>query len=400
MTDQNQSGPWNDYAAPTALPPSVSPPDTKPWEDYGPTITSQPSSTPQSFMGTVGQAASDALTIPAKAMTDLATNPVTMAHALPVVAGAAGAISGIPGGATLGNVGGNLVADAALKVMDQPTPSVTSQVAQGAGAAVSDLIGPLMSKAPTLFSAGIKPTTILKMTPSGVNPAQFAETLEDELGEAGAIGKNAKETFDAMYPLKEMAGQNVDSSLQAISQAAGPQAVTVPADTALKPILDGWAERAGAATTARKAMARPFEQIYSSLSQQAANQGGTLTMDNLRSAMDEIGPMVHAGKPETQEAMSELYGTLANARDGMAQTVAQQAGNPSLAQNLLTANAQYSRYMRLLPDVGRSAATEAVKEGVSAFQKYGGPKIAQMAAGWTGYEGLKSAAEKLLSLGE
>lgn len=136
--------------------------------------------------------------------------------------------------------------------------------------------------------------------------------------------------------------------------------LAIDAEKALKPVLDAWAEKAGGATTATRRMAKPFEEIHNSLSALAQKQGGKLTLDDIRSAMDEIGPLTHKGAPETQEAMSELYGTLADARDGMVQQIAKSANNPTLAANLLRANKRYSQYIRILPDVGRASAMEAV----------------------------------------
>lgn len=262
-----------------------------------------------------------------------------------------------------------------------------------AGSAVSG-IGNLFSKSPTLLNAGIKPATVLRMTPKGTNPADFGQSLEQELNSSGAIGKNASETWQKMNSLKDQAGQGVGKSLQDIAKASGPDALSVDAGTALKPIVDGWVQRASGAVSGTRRLAQPFEQAHTSLIQQAAQQGGRLTLDNIRSVMDEIGPLVHKGPEATQEAYSELYGALADTRDGIVRKVAQQSGNPQLAQNLLSSNATYSKFMRLMPDINKAAAAFPIKEGASTFQKLGGPTILKYAAGVGGLDALKGLIPK------
>lgn len=283
----------------------------------------------------------------------------------------------------------------------------------GAGMGIGELAGVGITKGagmfknvPDLLDAGIRPKTLQTMTPAGINPAEFAHSLKSSLNKEEAIGKNAADTWNKMHALKEQAGQDVGSALEAIGKTAsssGTNPLVVPAEQALKPVLEGWTERASGATTARKAMAKPFEQVYSALVGKAANQGGMLTLDDLRGAMDEIGPMTHKGAPQIQEAMSELYGVLANARDAMVNTVAKQASDPALASNLLGANARYSKYVRLMPDVTAHTTKEAIKEGISAFQKYGGPILKYgggVLVGLTGEEALKKLYGMITGGGE
>ena len=68
---------------------------------------------------------------------DAATNPVTQAKMLPPLAGAVGAMSPIPGGATLGTVGGRQLSNLALKSYGQ-SDQIPSGLSQGleAGASV------------------------------------------------------------------------------------------------------------------------------------------------------------------------------------------------------------------------------------------------------------------------
>lgn len=245
----------------------------------------------------------------------------------------------------------------------------------------------LFEASPDLLNAGIKPSTVLKMTPSGANPADYGKQLEGELNQAGAIGKNPSDTFQRMNSLKDQAGQQVSNSLNNISQAAGPGALNVNAETALKPVYDAWSNEVSSLVPDNKTISI-FGKYYDALSSQAKNQGGNLTLDNLHDFLQEIGPKTHAGSEQMQDIYSKLYSAGANARDGVVNTVAQQANNPQLAQDLLGSNADYSKYIRLMPDVSKSAATSAVKQGISAFQKIGGPTIAKYIAGYLGSEGL------------
>lgn len=395
--------PWEDFAPPPA--PVVEAPkaETKyPWEDFG--GTSHPAQPPsQSFGGMVGQVAQDVFMKPAKAAEDLATNPVTMAKALPYVMSAAA--TEIPGGNTGGMVAGRQISNEALRLLghSEDIPSGGEQLAEAGGAVIADAAGPIMrffKPPPSLIEAGVTARTIKNMVPPGANPAKYGEALEKELRGVGALSDDAKKTWDAMNGMKEKAGQAVGDSLQKIATTAtklgGENPLALDAEATLKPILDGWAERAGGSLQGTRRLAKPFEEAYQNLMQTASQQGGKITMDNIHSLMDEVGPLVHKGPEATQQAYSELYGALADTRDQMVQSVAKQANDPKLAQNLLNANAAYSKFMRLMPDVTNAAAKHALKEGVSAFQKMGGPHILRYAAGISGFEGIKKLYESLL----
>lgn len=255
-------------------------------------------------------------------------------------------------------------------------------------------VGSLFEASPDLLNAGIKPSTVLKMTPHGTNPAEYGQQLENELNQAGAIGKEPSDTFTRMNNLTNQAGQNVKNSFNNISQSAGPQALNVNAETALKPIYDAWSNEVSSLVPDQKTISI-FGKYYDALSNQAKAQGGNLTFDNLHDFLQEIGPKTHAGSEQMQDIYSKLYSAGANASKEVANTVANQANNPKLAQDLLSSNADYSKYIRLMPDVSKSAATAAVKQGISTFQKYGGPTIAKYIAGALGGEGILKAAEWL-----
>lgn len=90
----------------------------------------------------VVQAGKEALMQPGTLARDLATDPVTQAKALPYIAGTAGAIAPIPGGASLGQDGGRLLSDAALASYGRQDaiPPIAQQVAEGAGALAGDVL--------------------------------------------------------------------------------------------------------------------------------------------------------------------------------------------------------------------------------------------------------------------
>lgn len=214
-------------------------------------------------------------------------------------------------------------------------------------------------------TAGIRGSTIQKLTPRGQNPGTVGINLSKELNDAGAIGTSGIDTWGKMYGLKEQAGQDVASALQAIrdrsAQSSGAgDPLMIDADKALKPLLDEWTKRAGGITPAAQATARPLEELHEGLSNLAKNQGGQLHLDNIRQAMDEIGPLTHKGDLEKQALYSDQYHNLAEINDHMVDTIAKGANNPTLASNLKNANKKYSMYMRVMPDVSRVSAMESV----------------------------------------
>ncbi len=269
-------------------------------------------------------------------------------------------------------------------------PVSTALTVYGGVESAKNLTG-LFKNVPDLMDAGIKPKTLESMTPKGVNPADYAETLQKSLNDEGAIGKSPKETFDNMYQNTVKAGQDVGSARDAIAQAAGPDAVTVDAQTALKPIYDAWGKEVNAIVPDNSVLSK-FSKYYNGLMDAAKTQGGRLTLDNIHSFLQEIGPKVHTGSEANQAIFSKLYSVGMEAQKGVVEAIAQQAGDDTLAKNLLDANARYSRNLRLMPDVSTNVTKAAIKEGMSAFQKYGGPTAMKYAEG--GFVAL--TGEKLL----
>lgn len=94
-----------------------------------------------SFGQTLGKVAKDVFREPVSYAKDLATNPVSMAKALPAVLGTAGAVSPVPGGATLGTVGGRQMSNAALRLLGkhEEIPSGGSQMLEAGLSLLGDV---------------------------------------------------------------------------------------------------------------------------------------------------------------------------------------------------------------------------------------------------------------------
>lgn len=211
---------------------------------------------------------------------------------------------------------------------------------------------------------GITPRTLGGIAGSK-NPAQVGEAIGTRLGNEGAIGSSGGSTFDKVSALHQRYGQQVGDAIDAIKNAGGQ--IELGADQALQPLVDQWTQFKNSALSVNQRMTKPFEQIYGKLAQTAQSKGGTIGLDDIRSAMDEVGDALSGLKDGSpgEAAYSRLYGTLAQMRDQVVNSVAQGAGNPDLTKNLLQANEGYSLYSRILPDVRRAAAKEGV--GATAF---------------------------------
>jgi hypothetical protein len=206
------------------------------------------------------------------------------------------------------------------------------------------------------YAAGIRSQTVEAMTRSGQNPADVGAKIGGKLVQEKILGTTPKETFDNLIQARARAGRQVQEAVQKIHKNG---LAAIPADDALQPLFDALSERAGAITSARKAMAKPFRQVYNFLLDQA-KENGMLSLDDVKKALKEIGPMTHKGSEEVQAAMSELYGVLANVQDNIITTIAKSAKNPALRDNLLKANERFSLFARIAPDLEKAAAKEAV----------------------------------------
>ena len=214
-------------------------------------------------------------------------------------------------------------------------------------------------------NTGIRGVTIQKLARRGENPGTVGTNLIRDLEKEGAIGSTSAKTWDNINRLKNTAGKEVGSALDAIrsksSQYGGvDDPLVMSTDKALKPLYEEWADHAAGATSQSKVIAREFERVHEFLVNKAKSQGNQLHLDDIRDVMDEVGPLTHVGNDIKQEAMSSLYRSLADTRDAMIQTIADEAKNPSLSSDLLRANKKYSQIVRIMPDVSRASSMEAV----------------------------------------
>lgn len=218
-------------------------------------------------------------------------------------------------------------------------------------------------------AAGIQSNTIAKMA-GRENPARVGESVGRKLAQEGGFGMDAGSTWDKANAVMNKYGGDVQTAIASIKSTGQP--VALDAETALQPLVDAWTEKAGSSLQANRALAKPFEEIYGKLSQSAQQNGGQLTLDDLKAAMDETGAALGAMGKESpkQAAYSQLYAKLADTRDQMVSAIAQKAGNPELRDALLKANEGYSRYSRIMPDIRKASARTSV--GGTARSSEGG----------------------------
>lgn len=193
-----------------------------------------------SSMGDIsGQAVKEALFQPGSNTRELATNPITQAKALPGLLGSAGAVTGIPMGASLGTGVGNLIADAALKSYGRSDqiPSTRSQVLGTGTAAIGDLTAiPAINR--KIFgsqvgaaerTAGVPSATQIPSTPMTLGQKTLGEFINDAIDSVGSdtpkdytFWAQLKDQVDRIYKLgKNEALTTLDQGrLKALNAAA------------------------------------------------------------------------------------------------------------------------------------------------------------------------------------
>jgi hypothetical protein len=257
-------------------------------------------------------------------------------------------------------------------------------------------VASLLETPESLKSAGITANALEHMAPGGQNPADYVDAVEKQFSSQGLLGTTARETWDKMSPAAQKAGQGARDAFAAIKQAMGPDAVMVDANAALDPIANEALKRGTGLFSKTENLANPFYDAYDGLQNIAKQQGGKLTIDNIDTALQETGDMMHEGGEAVQKTFAKLYGRLADARDVIVNTVANNVQDQGLKQAFLKNNADYSTIMRVLPTVEKSAYKEAVKEGVSAYQKYIGPLGEKLAVAGGTYAIAKGVIDKVL----
>lgn len=227
-----------------------------------------------------------------------------------------------------------------------------------------------------LDSIGISPKTLGKISGSA-NPAESGALLTKRLIDEKVVGNTLSETVTKMAEKKDVYGKAVGEFLNAIrkagskiggyAEAADP--LKLEANQILKPILDDANALRDSGYPLDRFASRFKRAMYNSLSDAANKNGGYLKLEDVRTELKKVGKMFNRAAPgsDNHEIVSELYGTLADIRDSMVKSIAEQSGNAKLAQNLLEANKGYSLYTRLLPDVRMAGLKEAT--GSSGFFK-------------------------------
>ena len=206
---------------------------------------------------------------------------------------------------------------------------------------------------------GIQPRTITDMAGSK-NPYDVGTKLGVKLVQEGAVGSSAGKSFENAARIKQQFGESVGSAIEKIRSTGVP--TTIEAKGALQPFVDNWAKYSDSFLSGNKALAKPFEQVYGKLSEISQKANGQLGLDDIRSVMDEVGEAIYnaaEGSPK-EAAYKKIYGVLAKTREDIVQNIANQVNDKQLAQNLLDANAGYSRYSQIMPDIRKAAAKDAV----------------------------------------
>lgn len=361
MSDVDQAGPWDNFQAPTAHLPQGAQPDY-PWDAFK---SSLPISGPEET-GLFGQTITPPSNIPQATPQQVRNEP----GALDVSVPDAMTVYGAGSLAKLGAQGIKAGAEGVTSLFEAPE---------------------------SLKSAGITAKTIENMAPAGQNPADYTQAVENQLKSNNALGTTGKETWDKMTKWGEAAGKGVADSMNAIKQAASSVGDPLMADAqnVMKPLYDEWSRRIGGLVP-DAASAKPFEEYSMALGKQAQAQGGKLTLDNINGALKEVGTKLDESSQDMEPIYSKLYAKLADVRDSIVNTIANQAGDPALKSNLLKNNADYSTYMRVLPSVEKAGYKEAVKEGISAYQKYIGPLGEKLALAGGTYAATRAVMDKLI----
>lgn len=257
---------------------------------------------PPNYMGVVGKAVNEAFMRPGTVTRKLASDPVAQAKALPTLTGMAGGISPIPGGATLGTVGGRQLSNLALKAYGRPDqiPSVGQQVGEGALAALGDVAAIPYVKNKVFGSqignaekaAGLITKGADKYPTSG-NVGEVLNTLESQL-DTGAINtpQAAKEAYSVTKFIHEnpkLVGKSGEISVQA-------QRVGQKAQAALNKFTPGRlgpAQAMARANTIPRAMNKAYQAVPGPVKQglglAAAGGIGGLGWEVIRKMIGDTG---------------------------------------------------------------------------------------------------------------
>lgn len=219
---------------------------------------SQPQEQEPDWKGVVGSAVKNAFVKPSSFVRDLGTNPETMANAMPPLMSAAGGLSPIPGGATMGMGAGQGIRDLALKTMNKPVPGLMQHGMELGGSALGDIAAiPAMKAAHFGGQIGKaeRGTGVITRAPTkAVTPGSVGQTLNDLEAQvdAGTINtpqaaKDAKAVVSQIYKNPKIYEQTGEISVQS-------QRVSKKVQDLLNQMIPG---RQGPAQAMGKAMTIP-----------------------------------------------------------------------------------------------------------------------------------------------
>lgn len=182
---------------------------------------------PTDYKQIIGQSMKDVFQRPAAFAKDLGTNPVTMAQAIPPLAGIAGAISPVPGAATLATVGGRQMSNAALNALGRQdlVPSGMSQAIEGATVGLGDVSAiPAMKSAyfgkqiaNAERAAGELGGLVKEAPPSGMRTAvKYVQSLKNKPFMTPAEARAAKPALQTIWDKGWLNGTEYSSDLQKV----------------------------------------------------------------------------------------------------------------------------------------------------------------------------------------
>jgi hypothetical protein len=202
-----------------------------------------------------------------------------------------------------------------------------------------------------------------KPNPADVRTQSGARLVKE--GVVGGFGEDAGDIWQKAATKESLAGKSVDKALNDIkdwNKSTGEYAdvddpIHVQANPILKTILDIANELRDSARSGIRQASRFWRETYNSLAKKADANNGRLNIDDIRSEMQDVGKDIEGNEKSPRvSAAKDIYGNLADIRDQMINDIAQRAGKPELAKNLLDANEDYSFYSRISKGVTDRAA--------------------------------------------
>lgn len=220
-------------------------------------------------------------------------------------------------------------------------------------------------------AVGVGPT-IEELTPRGQNPGKVGVQIGQDLAEEGFAGKNATEAFDQAKLLADDYGAAVDKAYKEIKaqnrrfgewpEIENP--LKWDGNKSVKPFVEKAFKLEKSPYPDDATAGKWYRAAYDSLAEKANANNGFLSLDDIRDEMSHVGDLINRTGEANKGIVRKLYGELANMRDAMVEDVATSSKRPELAEALRSANKGYSKYIRMLPDIGsQSAKSAATKAG-------------------------------------